>query len=193
MTLPNPNQWLMGGGYTTAKFDKPGVSVTGSIAEQPTIQQQRNFDTGALEYWEDGNPKYQLVVVLNTDQRDPDVQDDDGTRAVYVRGNLQKAIRDAVRQAGADGLETGGMLTVTYTGDGVPSRKGINPPKMYSATYKPPAAAAAQDFLNATPGQATQQAAQYVAETPPTPGEGLSATQQEALKVLGIDPATFGK
>src|SRR5256885_7443643 len=166
MTLPNANQWLMGGGYTTAKFDKPGASVTGTVAEQPTIQQQRNFDTGALEFWDDGNPKYQLVVVLQTDQRDPDVQDDDGTRALYVRGNLQKAIRDAVRQSGADGLETGGMVTVTYTGDAAPTRKGINGAKLYRAEYKPPAAAAAQDLLSSTPGQATHQGAQSVAEHP---------------------------
>lgn len=197
MTLPNANQWLMGGGYTSAKFETPGTKMSGVIAEQPTIQQQRNFDTGQLEFWEDGNPKYQLVVVLKTDLRDPAVQDDDGLRALYVRGNLQKAIRDAVRQSGADGLETDGYLVVTYTGDGVPSRKGISAPKLYSATYKAPAAAAAQDFLNNTPGAATQKAAQYVAETPATPNTedtaGLSATQKAALEALGIDPATFGK
>jgi hypothetical protein len=34
----------------------------------------------------------------------------------------------------------GGELIVTYTGDGEPTRKGLNPPKLYSVVYVPPRA-----------------------------------------------------
>lgn len=196
-TPPDPNTWLMGGGIPSAKFDAIGTTVAGDITEEPTIQQQRNFDTGEPEFWTDGNPKYMLVVNIHTAMRDPDVDNDDGTRGLYVRANLQKAIRDAVRLAGADRLQVGGHLTITYTGDGTPPRKGANAPKLYTAVYKPPQQQAAQQFLGlnqpapatytAPPPNAVQQAAQNVAtsDQPPTPT--LSPEAIEALKALGYN------
>jgi hypothetical protein len=191
----------MQGGTPSAKFDTPGTTIAGTITEPPTIQQQRNFDTQALEYWEDGNPKYMLVVNIDTGKVDPNVDNDDGVRAIYVRANLQKAVREAVRLAGQEGLEVGGHLAVTYTGDGTPPRRGANAPKLYSAVYKAAQATAAQNFLNTTPQQnaqtsaqqPAQQAAQYVADTPATPAPaGLDPKALEALKALGIDLNSLG-
>lgn len=185
-TLPNANAWLMGGGVPSAKFDAIGTTVAGTITEQPTIQQQRDFDTGQPEFWDDGNPKYMLVVHLETKQRDPSVDNDDGTRALYVRSFLQKAIRDAVRLAGGDGLEPGGHLSVTYTGDGTPPRRGANAPKLYTATYKLPTAQAANEFLNAAPNPAVQQAAENVATSDQPQMPQLTPEAVEALKRLGM-------
>lgn len=135
------NAFLMGGGSRSAKFAAVGASVTGTIDRQPEVQQQTDFKDGSLKFWSDGKPMQQLQVILKTTQQDE--PDDDGLRAVYVKGNMQKAVRDAVRASGAKGLEVGGTLTVTYTGDGV--AKGGYPPKLYSASYVP----AASNFLAA--------------------------------------------
>jgi len=55
---------------------------------------------------------------------------------------MQKAIADAVRQVGAPGLEVGGKLQVRYSGQGQATRRGYDPPKLYTAKYKRPEPAA---------------------------------------------------
>jgi hypothetical protein len=148
MTFPTPNEaqsFLMGNSVPGAKFDAPGTGVGGPITEPPSMQQQRDFTTGELKVWNDGQPQRQLVVTVQTQLRDPEITEDDGKRRFYVKGELKKAVAAAVRAAGATALEVGGVLTVTYTGDGVSAGRGMNAPKLYSATYvKPVAGAAAQ-------------------------------------------------
>lgn len=155
------------GGTPSAKFDSPGVTVAGTITRVGEPMQQRDFTTGNPKFWDDGKPMLQLPVDVRTDLRDPEVTNDDGTRALYIKGELQKAVRTAVRQAGATGLREGGHLSVTYTGNGEARQRGMNPPKLYSATYTPPAAAGADQFLGgngnnaaADPAPATATAAQ---------------------------------
>jgi hypothetical protein len=138
----NPNDWLLSTGTRSASFLKVGDHVVGFIGRQPEVTQQRDFESGEPKFWSDGNPMMQLRVVLNTDGRDPEDPEDSGERAVYIRGNMQKAVAQAVRQAGAPGLEIGGKLLIRYVADGKPTRRGLNPPKVYEAKYRPPAAAA---------------------------------------------------
>lgn len=132
------------GGKPSASFDQPGDSVSGTITKPTERVQQKNFDSGELETWPDGQPKYQLIVSLSTDQRDPTDPSDDGERRLFIASKLQRqAIAAAVKKAGASALEVGGKLTVTYTGDGERMIKNGRPsgfpPKLYSATYIRPA------------------------------------------------------
>jgi hypothetical protein len=147
------NDLLMGGGAPSAKFPVVGTTVVGTITEQPEVQQVRDFSTGEPQFWNDGKPKQQIVVTLGTQERDPQINDDDGTRRIFVKGGMVKAVREAVKRSGAKGLEVGGRLEVTYTGDG--ERKGnLNAPKLYSASYTPAPAATADDVLNGDQGAA---------------------------------------
>jgi hypothetical protein len=183
--LGSVSDFLMGGGIPSAKFEKPGTVVSGRIARTPEVQQQRDFDTGKPKFWDDGTPQKQIVVQLQTQLRDPQIPDDDGVRVIYIRGNMLTAIRQAVRAAGAQ-LETGGTLSITYTGDGEPSKRGFNPPKLYSATYTAGSQAAVNDLL-ANDGPAAP-AAKPRADLPPGITEemlaGMSAEQRKALSVL---------
>lgn len=150
MTAPqqiDPNDWLMSGGAKSAKFPEVGTVVKGSIASPPTLSQQTDFTTGALKHWDDGKPMMQLVITIQTDERDPETPDDDGLRSLYVKGAMQAAVKDAIRKSGAKGLEVGGSIAVKYTGDGVAKTRGMNPPKQFAAQYTPPAAKAVDDFL----------------------------------------------
>ena len=97
----NPDEFLMSAGIRSASFQNLGDYVVGFIARQPEVQQQRDFNTGEPKVWNDGNPRKQLRVVLTTEVRDPEDSEDTGERAVYIRGNMQKAVAQAVRQAGA--------------------------------------------------------------------------------------------
>jgi hypothetical protein len=126
-------------GVPSVKFAKIGDSVTGRIIREPNVQQQRDYETGEVLTWPDGNPKIQLRVFLTTDQRDGADPDDTGERALYVKGAMQTAISRALLTAGAKKLDVGGILTVKYTGNGQPRQRGMHPPKVYSAQYVPPA------------------------------------------------------
>lgn len=141
----DPDSFLMGGGVPSASFHKLGDSCTGVVSEKPVLRQQTDMATNQPKTWDNGDPMMQLVVTLQTDQRDPQIEDDDGRRRIYVKFNLKNAVADAVRKAKAKSLEVGGKLTVTYIKDGEATQRGFNPPKFYSATYSPPASAFLDD------------------------------------------------
>jgi hypothetical protein len=133
------NDFLMGGGVPSAKFVVPGDYIAGGITTEPEAMQQRDFATGDPRTWDDGTPRMQIKVVLDTGEIDPMVENDNGYRAIYLKGQMLAAVRSAVRKAGAKGLAVGGHLTVTYTGNGEVIKRGFNPAKLYSAVYEPPA------------------------------------------------------
>jgi hypothetical protein len=139
VTITDPNDFLLAGGVTSFKFDAIGATAKGTI-ESLDMMQQKDFTSGALLTWEDGRPKMQLRIVLATDQRDPEIADDDGHRAIYVKGQMQQAVRVALKTAGAQKIEVGGTLAVRYDSDGEPPKRGLNAPKLYKAKYEAPAA-----------------------------------------------------
>lgn len=168
MTAPqqiDANDWLMSGGAKSAKFPEVGTVVKGSITTPPTLSQQTDFTTGALKTWDDGKPQMQLVVTIQTDEKD-DVEDD-GVRSLYVKGAMQAAVKDAIRKAGARGLEVGGTIAIKYTGDGVAKTRGMNPPKQFAAQYVPPTAKAVDDFLATPEPAAAPVAAKAAADVAP--------------------------
>jgi hypothetical protein len=146
-TLPNPDDLLMGGGAPTCSFPEIGTTWKGEVVDKRT-EQQRDFDTGKPLTWDDGNPRLQVVITLQTDERDPKIAGDDGRRRLFVKGQMLSAVRKAVSDAGAPTVELGGTLAVQYTGDGEASRRGMNPPKHFVAQYRAPVAqVAAGDLL----------------------------------------------
>lgn len=180
---PSADDFLMGGGGApSAKFPTPGTSLSGRITERPTVEQQRDIKDGTPKFWSDGNPMNQLVITLQTEQRDPALEEDDGRRRLFVKGQLKNAVADAVRTAGARGLEVGGILTVTYTHDGQATQRGFSPPKQYTASY---IAAVAAELHAPDPGTAAAQQ-QYPANPPMVPGNpanlvpGLTPQQLQA-------------
>lgn len=143
----DPNEFLMGGGVKSAAFPTIGATVTGCIVRTPEVRQQTDANDNSPKFFPNGDPMMQLIVQLATDQRDPANPEDDGTRALYIKSNMLSVVRDAVRKSGAKGLETGGVLTVAYVGDG--EKKGkLNAPKFYAANYSPAQAEVAASFLN---------------------------------------------
>lgn len=147
MSTQTPESFLLGGGAKSAKFPSIGTVVGGVITDEPTLQQQKDINTGALKTWDDGNPMMQLVVKVQTDEREDG--EDDGVRAIYIKGQMKQAVAEAVKKAGAKGLAIGGTLKVAYTGDGEPSKKGFTAPKQYQAQYVAPASNASADFFGA--------------------------------------------
>lgn len=135
MSHEEADQFLMGGGGRSAQFKKHGDQVDGYITSAE-VRQQTDYDTGAPMTWDDGRPRNQLVVTLETQLREDD--DDDGLRRLYVRGQMTRAVADAVRKTGEPGLRLGGRLFVRYVSDDEPKRKGMQGAKQYIAKYQAP-------------------------------------------------------
>lgn len=162
------------GGGKAAKFPTKGTTVAGTITAVHPPEPQRDFETG-----KDIPGKEQVRIELATDLRDPDVEFDDGARTLYVRGTMKFEIGKALNKAGVNEPKIGGTLSITYTGDGVPSRPGFNGPKQYSATYTPPAASTGSFFNNGS-GDA------------PAPGAGETANAPiPDAPPPGIDPKAW--
>lgn len=143
------NDLLGSGGAPAFKFQTIGDTIRGTIVSTET-RQQRDYATGDLKFWDDGKPMMEAVITLQTDLRDPTIQDDDGQRRIFVRGRLLGALRDARTAAKVDRIDVGGTLAVRYTGDGEPPKPGFRPPKLFTAEYRPPAEQV-NDLLGDTP------------------------------------------
>ena len=136
------NDFLFAEGGKSFKFTKIGDTVKGTVVKAK-VGQQTSIDGQKLT-WDDGSPRKQLVVTLQTDDQDND--DDDGVRMIYAKGgnfevakgegtSMRNAIADAVKDAGADKLEPGDELAVCYTGESK-ARRGYSPAKLYVAGFK---------------------------------------------------------
>ena len=139
MSYDDVNAALMGGGGRSASFKNHGDRVWGEIVKSDRIQ-QRDFDSGEPLFWDDEKtqPRMQIVISLQTDEREDD--EDDGVRKVYVKepSQMLAAMRLAVTKAGAKGIANGGKFLVQYVSDGEPKRKGMSGQKQYFVKYEAP-------------------------------------------------------
>jgi len=185
-------------GGDSFSFDHPGATVQGAIVSmEPT--QQTDMQTNEPKTFSDGSPMMMFRVELATDLRDPGNQFDTGSRTVFLKGSRKPesqsslaAVLSAVQKAtGTTNLAQGGLLTLTYVGDGVAKNRGFNPPKLYEAVYVPPstdlAATQAAPVAQAA-APAVQSAAPQVA-APAAQAPGLTPDQLAAMQAAGIDPA----
>lgn len=144
-TPPDPNAFLAGGGGKSATLAAVGDQVVGQITDLRTTQ-QTDFLTKVPKTWDNGDPMWQVVVSLQTDQRED--ANDDGIRNVYLKGSGKDphtsagAARMALQTSGASQLEVGGMFAVAVIGFGEPPKPGLNAPKQHQAHYKAPAPSA---------------------------------------------------
>jgi hypothetical protein len=187
------NDFLMGGGGGSVKFDAIGDTVTGTIVSIE-VRQQTSLEDGKPLVWDNGDPKMQLVVTLATDLRDDG--DDDGHRNLYVKGSkqpgsqsLHDAVRAAVQAAHVKGLAPGGTLTVSYVGEEPSKTRGFNARKLYEASYvAPDVAAATGDFLGTAPATP---ATGFAKPVEPAAAES-PAVKAKKLAALGLTPEQIG-
>jgi hypothetical protein len=121
-----------------------GAKITGVPIEMDSVQ-QRNMD-GDLLFFDDGKPRMQLVITLQTTMRDDAIQDDDGQRRIFAKGGAEpakgkkglpmlNALRKAQKDAGSK-IEVGaGVLELEFTGEDEPAKKGNNGTKLWVAKW----------------------------------------------------------
>lgn len=128
-----------GGGAPTAKFPTVGTVHKGRVLGMERKQQTAMGSNTPLT-WEDGSPRWELVITIQTEEQDDEIEDDDGQRRIFSKGQQMKAIKEAVEVSGWRGSTlVGGTLAVKYIGDGKPSNPGFHPPKQFAAKFEAPA------------------------------------------------------
>lgn len=130
--LPDPNSLLGSKSVPSISFKdaKVGDAYTGIITDLRTVQ-VKSYDTGEPEFWDDGKPKLQIEVTLATDYLDPELDDDDGTRRVYLFGQKLAAAKQEMKSKGLQKLEKGMKFTIKFVGEKPASNKKYNPVKLY--------------------------------------------------------------
>lgn len=156
---------LLAGNSAKAHFganSQPGDSVTGVIEKIETTQ-VNDFQTKQPAYWNDGRPKEQIHVIIQTQLRDPSVDDDDGRRSLWIKGwGIQlKAFREACRQAGVKIPKPGDTITERFVGLG-PRGDAPQPPKVFEFHIEP-----ASSVNNLVNGSQPQQPVQQGSQQPP--------------------------
>ena len=141
MAFDDANQLLTHSGAPPFKFLVHGDTIAGKVTGAEK-RASTDYATGALKTWDNGDQMWEVVITLETGQPD---DNDETERRIFARGNMLKAIREALKTAGAQ-LERDGTLTVRYVGDGESTKRGFSPPKLFKAKYVPPTATAALDL-----------------------------------------------
>ncbi len=151
VNLPDPNDLLSSVTVPSLSFKdvKVGTSYTGTITDLQTVQ-VRDFATGEPKFWDDGKPQLQIQVTLDTDLRDPALEDDNGERRVYLFGQKLTAAKQALKDSGLQKFELGSKFTITFSGTKPAKTKGFNDVKLYSIAIEKGTSNPAVDALLAT-------------------------------------------
>jgi len=141
-------EFLLSAGAPSVSFadqSMKGKWVVGTIVSMD-LTQQTDFQTKAPKFYDDEKqrPMMQVVFTLQTDERNPEIEDDDGVRRLFAKGQMIGAIKNAIKKAGHAGDVKGGKLGVCWTGDGE-AKNNLAPPKLYQAKFGPPEATAVLD------------------------------------------------
>ena len=181
VNLPDPNDLLSSKSVPSVSFKdaKVGDSYTGVITNLETAQ-VRNYDSGEPEFWDDGKPKLQIVVTLDTDYIDPELEGDDGTRKVYLAGQKLTAAKQAMKEAGIQKLEKGFKFTISYVGTKPSSNKKYNDVKLYGIAIVPSKSNVDVDALLADTVGAT-----------PVKAEAPALTDDQKAKITKLSAAGF--
>lgn len=114
----------------SAKFPDVGSAVSGSVVEVghglvPTFDDKGRIVPDVY--------KIDPITKENVEQVEVTLDTENGKLVLHTDGAIFYAIGRALAEIGAEDVEVGDTLTVTYTGDGEPTAKGRNAPKQYSA------------------------------------------------------------
>jgi hypothetical protein len=150
-------------GPPSAKFPNVGDSFTGTVVSEE-VQQQRDYQTGDLQFWPDGKPKWQVVLTCDST---------DGQQRLFIKGQMLTAAKAAMRKAGMASFTPGSKVSVTFVKyDDVNTRMKVYEVEVTKGSIADvaaePQAEAAQPVITA------EQA------------EGLTSEAHAALKAAGL-------
>lgn len=138
MGFDDANSVLRGPRDPAISFKNIGDSITGVLVDADVAPV--TDPKGEVQVDKNGNVKKQVIYTLQTDLRDPEIEDDNGKRRLFAKWAIQKAISEFLAENGLaqTGLQEGGTLTVTFVKTEPAKTRGYNDTKLYEASYVPP-------------------------------------------------------
>jgi hypothetical protein len=121
------DDFLAGGdSHPSFKFTNIGDSAFGTVL---SIDKREDLDfiTREVKTWPNGDKRYVYLFQLETA---------DGVKSLWVKGQMEKAIKEAGRSALVKTL-IGCTIKVEFIGLGESKTKGFAAPKLFKATVKP--------------------------------------------------------
>ena len=175
---------LLAGGAKTIKFDSIGETITG-IIQSVTTRQVTTFGSGQPEFWDDGNPKMQIVITIQSD----DLEDGEGSFYAKAWGSDKQALAAGIAAAGltADqALAPGNQITITHTELRPHKNPAFNASKIYSFDFVAKASPGVTAALS-TPTPTAPAATPAQAPAPaPAPAPAQPATPAPTANPAGI-------
>jgi hypothetical protein len=184
------NDFLLGGDKVpSASFLTIGTVHEGEIVAMKKSQ-QTDVDTRKPLFWDNGDPKMQVVITIQTEENDPEFEDDDGRRRLYLKYKMADAVRDAIKAAEAeDGLQLGGWLGVEFVKQDKPASRAKSGVKHFEAWYEAPdPAASINEFLEGG-GDEPADEPEPVVEAPPVTTRGRKAAAPAEDTPVDPEPA----
>lgn len=136
--MDNATDWLNqnsgGSGHPGVNFHDVGATVKGVIEGTPRQVGTEFGDRLVID----------LIAVdgctaTKGENADP-IHTGDGVTVWVKPGAMASALRSALTEASASGLQEGGTLAIQYERDGEKKKASWNAPKLYKAAYKAPVA-----------------------------------------------------
>jgi hypothetical protein len=138
---PTDTSGFFGGGASISWDDKKGYVLgtpRGGQIMDKKITDQTKLGTNEIIRWPNGEPRKQMELTLQTAERaDPQ---DDGRRRMFIKGDLPRASREAMKTSNARDLEIGGWFYAAWVSSKKATQPGFNDQKVFSAVYAPPGA-----------------------------------------------------
>lgn len=138
-----------GKGPASAKLSQPGDAVQGIIFKRQRLEEKDDDGNVVLNKW--GKPKPLVVLWLATSLRDPEIEDDDGARRVWLKGNGLWTLQDFITQNGMKPPAFGGKTKIWVDSLQPNAIKTRKPMKVHGAMYadpKPEWKLIAQEYLD---------------------------------------------
>jgi hypothetical protein len=112
-----------------------GTVMTGTVTDVPTEVQQRDFESGELATWPDGNKKMAVVVGVEIDGEKYNLW---APKPSALFAALAKANKEN-KDAGGPGIAIGGELKVRLSGKRKnPEKPKLNAQNLFQAKYSAP-------------------------------------------------------
>ena len=178
--LPDPNDLLGSKSVPSLSFKdvEVGTKFEGVITDLRTVQVRNYEDPNKLEYWDDGKPKLQIEVTLATEYIDSSLDEDDGTRRVYLFGQKLQAAKAEMKAKGIDKLEKGFKFAIEFVGTKPSSNKRYNDVKLYA--------------IEVIPGKSNPDVDALLSEQGATPvSSGAKLTKAQSEKAQKLASAGF--
>lgn len=134
------DNWLTdnsgGNGGPGVYFGTVGALVVGNILGKPRVVETEYGQRYVIEI----SALTGCTALKGTSGSEGPIAEGD-TVTVWVKpGAMAAAVNKALTAAGATEPVEGGKFALVYTADGERTKPGFNPPKLYEAQYKAPAA-----------------------------------------------------